>query len=126
MSLGHVLRRHLAAAVSLVALAGCATASAPPTPITSITQLVGKWSGTVDQGGPREFFYLTINPDHTFVASWGINWCNGRITIANGTATYQMTPPPLEGTMTLSEGGGRPSLQMRDTWQPFRANVTRQ
>ena len=126
MSLWHLVRRRTTAAVSLVLLTGCATASAPPTPITSITPLVGKWSGTVDQGGPREFFYLTINADQTFVASWGINWCNGRITIANGKATYQMTPPPLEGTMVLYEDGGRPSLQMQDTWQPFRATVTKQ
>ena len=126
MSLGHLLRRRLAVAVSLVLLTGCATASAPPTPITSITPLVGKWSGTVDQGGRPEFFYLTINPDQTFVASWGINWCNGRITIANGMATYQMTPPPLEGTMVLYGDGGKPSLQMQDTWQSFRAIVTQQ
>ncbi len=126
MSLWYWLRRRMAAAVSLILLTGCAMASAPPTPITSITPLVGKWSGTLDQGGPREFFYLTINPDQTFVASWGINWCNGRITIANGKATYQMTPPPLEGTVTLYDGGGKPSLQMQDTWQSFRANLTRQ
>src|SRR5262245_14917031 len=100
MSLGHWLRRCMAVAVSLVLLTGCAgMASAPPRPISSITPLVGKWSGTLDQGGPREFFYLTINADQTFVASWGVSWCNGRITIANGRATYQMTPPPLEGTM---------------------------
>jgi len=116
----------MAAAVSLILLTGCAMASAPPAPITSITPLVGKWSGTLDQGGPREFFYLTINPDQTFVASWGINWCNGRITIANGKATYQMTPPPLEGTVTLYDGGVKPSLQMQDTWQSFRANLTKQ
>jgi hypothetical protein len=126
MRLAQLLRRRMAVAVSLVLLTGCATASAPPAPITSITPLVGKWSGTVDQGGPREFFYLTINADQTFVASWGINWCNGRITIANGRATYQMTPPPLEGTMVLYEGGGKPSLQMQDTWQSFRAIVTQQ
>jgi hypothetical protein len=126
MSLRHLLRRRMAVAISLVLLTGCAMASAPLTPITSITPLVGKWSGTVDQGGQREFFYLTINADQTFVASWGINWCNGRITIANGRARYQMTPPPLEGTMTLFEGGARPSLQMQDTWEPFRANVAKQ
>lgn len=125
MSLGHVLRRRLVVAVSLVLLTGCATASAPATPIPSITPLVGKWSGTLDQGGPRQFFYLTINADQTFVATWGINWCNGRITIANGKATYQMTPPPLEGTIVLYEGGGKPSLEMQDTWQSFRANVTK-
>jgi len=124
MNLRASLNRCVGVAVSLALLTGCA--SAPPTPITSVAPLVGKWSGTVDQGGPREFFYLTVNPDQTFVASWGINWCNGRITIANGKATYQMSPPPLEGSIQLYEDGGKPSLQMQDQWQPFRAIVTKQ
>ena len=111
-------------ALSLVLLTGCA--SAPPTPIATIDPLVGQWSGTVDQGGPREFFYLTVNADQTFVASWGINWCNGRITIANGAARYQMSPPPLEGTMRMYADDAKPTIYMQDTWQPFRAIVTKQ
>jgi hypothetical protein len=124
MNLESSLGRRVAIAVSLVLLTGCA--SAPPTPITSIAPLVGKWSGTLDQGGPREFFYLTVNADQTFVASWGINWSNGRITIANGKTTYQMFPPPLEGTMQLYEGEGKPTLYIQDQWQSFRAIVTKQ
>ena len=124
MNLRASLNRCVGVAVSLALLTGCA--SAPPTPIISIAPLLGKWSGTLDQGGPREFFYLTVNADQTFVASWGINWSNGRITIANGKATYQMSPPPLEGTLTLYEGEGKPQLYMQDLWQAFRAIVTKQ
>jgi len=124
MNLGASLSRRVGVAVSLALLAGCA--SAPPTPITSIAPLVGKWSGTLDQGGPREFFYLTVNADQTFVASWGVSWSNGRITITNGKTTYQMSPPPLEGTLTLYEGEGKPQLYMQDLWQSFRAIVTKQ
>ena len=124
MNLERSLGRRVAVAISLLLLTGCA--SAPPTPISSIEPLVGKWAGNLDQGGPREFFYLTVNADQTFVASWGINWCNGRITLANGKATYQMAPPPLEGTMLLYAGDAKPTIYMQDTWQAFRAIVTKQ
>jgi hypothetical protein len=124
MNLERSLGRRVAVAIALLLLTGCA--SSPPTPITSVEPLVGKWAGNLDQGGPREFFYLTVNPDQTFVASWGINWCNGRITLANGKASYQMTPPPLEGTLQLYAGDGKPTIYLQDTWQSFRAIVTKQ
>lgn len=90
----------MALVVALMLVAGCT--SARPTPITSIEPLVGKWAGTVIAGrGYQQFFYLTINPDRTFVAEWGINWSWGAITVANGQATYEMTPPPREGTLRL-------------------------
>ncbi len=66
-------------ALAVLILVGCA--SATPTPINSIEPLVGQWSGTLDQGGGLQLFYLTINPDATLVATWGLNWNNGTITI---------------------------------------------
>ncbi len=106
-------------------LTGCA--SSPATPVTSIEPLVGKWAGTVDHGsGSLQFFYLTVRADRTIVATWGINWSWGTITVANGQATYQMTPPPLEGTMQLYQGNGKPTLYMKDLWLNFYAVVTKQ
>ena len=81
------------------------------------------------RGGPKgtqEFFYLTINADQTLVAEWGINWSWGRVTLANGQATYQMNPPPLEGTLRFYQGNGKPTLYMNDLWANFYAVVTKQ
>jgi hypothetical protein len=117
--------RSAAVAVLLVLFTGCA--SSPPTPVTSISPLVGKWAGTVaaERGG-QQFFYLTLNADQTLVAMWGINWSWGRVTVANGQATYQMTPPPLEGTIRFYQGNGKPTLYLDDLWANFYAVVTKQ
>ena len=119
------LSRSGAVAISVMLLTGCA--SAPPTPISSIGPLVGKWAGTVAVGGGSlQFFYLTINADQTLVATWGVNWSWGTITVANLQATYQMTPPPLEGTVRFYQGNGKPTLYMTDLWASFYAVVTKQ
>ena len=112
------LRSAATTALAVLILVGCA--SATPTPINSIEPLVGKWSGTLDQGGGLQLFYLTINPDATLVATWGLNWNNGTITIEKGVASYQMSPPPREGTFRYYPGG-RPSLFMDDTFFSFHA-----
>ena len=113
-------------------LAGCA--STPPTPVESIEPLVGKWAGTVTGGtireggsqGPQLFFYLTINADQTLVATWGLNWCTGRVTVANGQVTYWMQPQEYEGTIEYYQGPGKPTIYMRDTFATFYAVVTKQ
>jgi hypothetical protein len=111
------LGRSMALAVTL--LAGCA--SVPP--VTSIEPLVGKWAGILDRGGPLTPFYLTVNPDQTIVATWALTWANGRITIADGRATYQMTPPILEGTIRYYPGPGKPTIVMDDLFESFHAVV---
>ncbi len=111
---GRSLSRSAAVAVLLVLLTGCA--SSPPTPVTSIGPLVGKWAGTVvAERGTQQFFYLTINADQTLVATWGINWSWGRVTLANGQATYQMNaaaarrhPAVLSGQRETHALYGRP------------------
>ena len=109
----------------MILLAGCA--SAPPTPVTSIGPLVGNWAGTVTvERGAQQFFYLTINADQTIVATWGLNWSWGKVTVANGQASYQMLPPPLEGTLRFYQGDGRPTLYMEDLFSNFYAVVTKQ
>ena len=123
MKTGSRSRRSAAMALALMILAGCA--SATPTPINNIEPLVGKWSGTLDQGAGPQFFYLTINPDATFVATWGINWNNGTITFERGQAMYQMSPPPREGAFRYYPGG-KPSLFMDDTFASFHAVVNKE
>ncbi len=125
MKPGRSLSRSVAVAVVLMLLTGCA--SSPPTPVTSIGPLVGKWAGTVvTERGFQQFFYLTINADQTLVATWGIYWSWGRIELANGQATYRMTPPPLEGTLRFYQDNGKPTLYMDDLWATFHAVVTKQ
>ncbi len=112
---GRSLSRFAAVAIWLMLLTGCA--SSPPTPITSIDPLVGKWAGTVDQGGgSREFFYLTISADETLVASWGINWSWGKVAVANGQATY----------LRFYQDNGKPTLFLKDLFANFHAVVTKQ
>lgn len=125
MKRGRSLIRSATATVLLMLLTGCA--SSLPTPVTSIGPLVGKWTGTVTIGrGAQEFIHLTINPDQTLVAAWGINWSWGTITVVNGQATYQMAPPPLEGTLRFYQGNEKPTLYMKDLWDSFYAVVTKQ
>ncbi|MCI0546458.1 MAG: hypothetical protein L0027_04165 [Candidatus Rokubacteria bacterium] len=110
----------------LMLLAGCAS-SPPATPLTGVEPLVGKWAGTVSIG--RRFdepFYLTVNPDGRFVATWGSNWNWGTITVASGQGRYQMAPPPREGVLRFYQQDGRATLFMDDLWGGFNAVVTKQ
>ena len=124
MQPGSMPRRSAAIAVALMILAGCA--SATPTPVNSIDPLVGKWSGTLDQGFGPQPFYLTINPDATLVVTWRISWNYGTITIEKGVASYQMSPPPREGTFRYYPINGKPTLFMTDTFFSFQAVVTKE
>jgi hypothetical protein len=118
-----VLSRPALVTLALIVLVGCA--SATPEPLSSIEPLVGKWQGTLDQGKGPQLFYLTINPDGTLVATWGVNWNNGTITVEKGVASYQMSPPPREGTFRYYPSNGKPTLFMDDTFLSFRAVVTK-
>ena len=108
-------------------LGGCA--STPPTPVTSIDPLVGKWAGRVTpEDGSQVFFYLTVSQDRTIVASWGVSWATGTIAVADGKATYKMSPPPYEGRIEYypSSSGGKPTIYMADTFANFYAVATKQ
>jgi len=48
-----------------------ACASTPPTRVTGIEPLVGKWTGTVNIGPSVTTIWLPINPDRTLIATWG-------------------------------------------------------
>jgi hypothetical protein len=108
-------------AVLLVALNACA--STPPTPVTGIDPLVGKWRGTVTIGRAVEFIYLTIERDRTLIATWGDITARGTVTISGGQASYQMAPPPQEGTFKLYTDKGKRQLYMENLNGVFYAVV---
>ena len=116
--------RFVMLAVGWLFLQGCASMSTPATPVTSIDPLVGKWSGTVTIGQSLGFFYLTINPDRTLIATWGGTTAWGTVSVASGQATYQMAPPPQEGSFKLYRGKGKPQLYMENVTGSFIATVT--
>ena len=85
--------RSLGAALAVAVLipaAGCATV--PSVPLTDIQAIQGKWGGTITVGmGSQQFYYLTVNPDSTIVAEWGMNWQWGTITLSGGKARFELS-----------------------------------
>ena len=76
--------------VVLALLAGCATV--PSIPLTDIRAIEGKWRGTITAGmGSPQLYYLTVNPDSTIVAEWGMNWQWGTITLSGGKARFEIS-----------------------------------
>jgi len=84
-------------------LAGCASGP-PPARLMSIEPLVGKWRGTITVGyGSPQFYYLTVNPDGSIVATWGMNWQWGNITISGGQARFELSHL-TSGTLLYFDG----------------------
>ena len=114
--------------LATVLLAGCASSpSSPPTPITSMSQIEGKWQGTITLGfaGPQEFYEITIHPDGSFVAQFGMNWQWGKVTLAGVAANFEITAPGSStGTLTYYAGPGKRSLVLNTTFGNWSANVT--
>jgi hypothetical protein len=116
-----------AAAIVLAAmlLAGCASLpKSPPVPITSMSQIAGKWQGTITSGfsGPEQLYYLTIHPDGGTVAQWGLNWQWGKITLAGGSAAFEGSGDVSTATVTLYEAPR--SLTMNSTFGNWSVYVT--
>jgi hypothetical protein len=110
-----------------VLLAGCAgAASSPPTPITDMRQIEGKWRGTITLGfnGPMELYYLTIHPDGSLVAEWGANTQWGKVTLSGGGAASFEMSGVSSGTLTYYSGPGGRSLVLNSTFGNWSANVT--
>ena len=49
-----------------------------------------------------------------------------RVIVSNEQATYQLTPPPLEGALRFYQSNGKPTLYMDDVWATFHAVVTKE
>ena len=112
---GAMRRRLLLLALCSLVLATCATI--PTTPVTSVEELAGKWQGTITLGfnGPQYLYYLTIHPDGTMEAMWGSNWQWGKITVANGAATFEMNDIDSGPVKYYAVPGGR-TITMEPTF----------
>jgi hypothetical protein len=108
----------------LVAVLPAGCASLPPErPVTSINDIVGKWRGTVRFGlGPFEFVNVTINPDSTMVMEWGSSTKWGRVTLANGRASFDLGI--WSGSLYYLEGPGERVLLMKANFGVFDAQLT--
>jgi hypothetical protein len=110
--------------VLLLVVQACASAT-PATPVTSVEQLVGKWKGSVTIGPRVDFLYLTIYPDRTLIAVWGMTTARGTVSVASGQATYQMAPPIQEGSIKLYvDRGGKRQINMESMDGSFYATVS--
>ena len=121
--------RFAAQALLVCAIAtGCSSvSSSPPTPITSMSQIEGKWQGTITLGfaGPQEFYEITISPDGSFVAQYGPNWQWGKVTLGDGSASFEVTAPGTStGTLKYYAGPGKRSLTMNSTFGNWSVQAT--
>jgi hypothetical protein len=118
-------RRWLRGALLLAVLAlaaGCASAQSKP--LTDIRPLVGKWRGTITVGlGAPQFYYLTVNPDATIVATWGPNWQWGKITLTGGQARFEVSSL-TSGTLQYYEGREGRSITMAPDFGGWYVYVT--
>jgi len=107
------MSRRAVVAIALAAVLGGCASAAPPQRLASIDPLVGKWQGTIAVGlGPPQFYYLTVNPDGSIVATWGPNWQWGTLT-ANGSAGVRFTLDHItSGTLLYYSGPSGRSIQM--------------
>ena len=113
-----------AARIVLIAgfLAGCASLP-PEKPVTSVNDIAGEWRGTIRFGlGPFEFVNVTINPDGTMVMQWGINTRWGRVTVANGRASFDLYI--WTGSLYYLEGPEGRVLLMKAAFGAFDAQLT--
>jgi hypothetical protein len=109
-----------------VLFAACASApSSPPKPIADMRQIEGKWQGTITLGfgGPEQLYYLTIHPDGSLVAQWGMNWQWGKVTLSGGAASFEMSGT-ASGTLQYYEGPRGRSLTLNATFGNWSAQVT--
>jgi hypothetical protein len=102
-------------------LGGCATFP-PAQPVPDIAAIAGKWSGNIDFGRGIQLFYLTINPDGSMVAEYGINTRFGKVTVSGGKAMYELYI--WSGTIDYLAGEGKRMLILRETFDTFYAQVT--
>jgi hypothetical protein len=123
LTVKHVFR----VAMVVVLLVGCASVSAPPTPITGIGEIEGRWQGTITLGfnGPEELYWITIHFDGSYVAQWGANWQWGKVTVNGGAATFEVTSPgAASGTVKYYAGPGKRTLMFNATFGDWSTYVT--
>jgi hypothetical protein len=100
---------------------GCATFP-PAKPVPDIATIAGKWSGNIDFGRGFQLFYLTINPDGSMVAEYGVATRFGKVMLNNAKATFELYI--WSGTLDYLEGNGKRMIILRETFDTFYAQVT--
>ena len=115
-------RRAVRIALLALGLAGCASAAGQP--VTSISVLEGKWRGTITVGmGLPQFYYLTVNPDATIVATWGPNWQWGTVTLSGGQARFELSHL-TSGTLQYFDGPDGRAITMNPDFGGWYVYVT--
>ena len=122
-------RRHWLALLAVVPFgvsvpAGCGWALLPPQqPIPSVSAIAGKWRGTIQFGrGPYELFYLTINPDGSLVAWWGITTRWGKLDLEGRRTRFSLYI--WSGDLEYFVGGGQRILTLKEDFGGFYAQAT--
>ena len=118
--------RSLVPLLVLAALLGAGCASVRSTPLESVSQIAGKWQGTITEGfnGPQSLYYLTIRPDGSMVAQWGANWQQGKVTVSGGAATFEMFSDIASGPLKYYDSPRGRSITMEPTFGGWFVQVT--
>ena len=92
-------------------------------PITDIRMIQGKWRGQISfTGGPYEIYYLTINPDSSLAASWGITTRHGKVSLEG--ARTRFTLYIWSGDLQYFAAGDRRVLILKEDFGTFDAQLT--
>src|SRR5215831_2653610 len=90
---------------------GCATVP-PLQTIPDVATIAGEWSGVIQYGrGSYELFYLTINPDGSLIAWWGLYTRYGRVDLSQERPRFTLYT--WNGDLEYLAGGGRRVLILR-------------
>ena len=115
----------LAMVVIAMALSACATSttkSNPPTPIASVADIAGAWTGTLEFGAGEQRCTLTIGPTGTAQIVGATMTATGTVAVRDGSATYDF-PGRSSGSATLWVTGGKRELVLKGRSGTFEAHV---
>jgi uncharacterized protein YceK len=111
---------------TVVVLAGCGSIRpATSSPIDGPSAIAGTWTGTATPGhwAVADSFTVTITPEGQLTATWDSYTAWGTVTVEQGRATFEMSPPLFEGTVRLYQDGGKRELVLEDELRSLSARV---
>jgi hypothetical protein len=114
--------RRLSTVLAVLLGSGCAPLP-PVQAIADVQTIAGKWVGNIQFGrGPYELFYLTIDPDGSLVAWWGVTTRWGRVNLAERRPRFTLYV--WSGDLDYLAGDGRRILILKEDFGAFYAQVT--